>query len=54
MISGWCCQGGIVAPMVFEGYCDGTLFCKWLEDFLLPELLTEQIVIIDNVSFGRQ
>ncbi len=51
MISGWCCQSGIVAPMVFEGYCDGTFFCQWLEEFFLPELLPDQIVIIDNASF---
>lgn len=54
MISGWCCQGGIVAPMVFEGYCDGNLFCQWLEEFLLPELLPDQIIILDNASFHPQ
>jgi transposase len=54
MISGWCSQGGIVAPMVFEGYCDGNLVCKWLEEFLLPELLPDQIIIIDNASFHPQ
>ena len=47
-------SGGIVAPMVFEGYCDGTLFGKWLQDFLLLELLPDQIVIIDNASFHTQ
>ncbi len=51
MMSGWCSQGGIVAPMVFEGYCNGNLFCQWLKEFLLPELLPDQIVIIDNASF---
>ncbi len=50
MISGWCC-GEIVAPMVFEGYCDGEVFCGWMEKFLLEELLPGQIVIIDNASF---
>ncbi|NES86568.1 MAG: transposase [Moorea sp. SIO2B7] len=49
-ISGWCCRY-IVAPMVFEGYCHGDKGCKWIEEFLVPELLPEQIVIMDNASF---
>lgn len=50
MISGWWC-GSIIAPMVFEGYCHGNLVSQWIEKFLLPELLPDQIVIMDNASF---
>jgi putative transposase len=37
--------------MVFEGYCHTELVCGWMEQFLLPELLPGQIIIIDNASF---
>jgi transposase len=50
MISAWWC-GSIVAPMVFEGYCNSIVVGEWMETFLKPELLPGQIVIIDNASF---
>ena len=40
--------------MLFEGYCNTGLVCKWVEEFLVPELLPRQIVIIDNASFHPQ
>lgn len=50
MISGWR-DGEVVAPMLFQGYCDTELVCQWFEEFLLPELLPNQILVIDNASF---
>ena len=50
VISAWWC-GSILAPMVFEGFCNSMLVCRWIEEFLLTELLPGQIVIIDNASF---
>jgi transposase len=50
MISGWR-DGEIIAPMLFKGYCNTGLVCKWIEEFLVPELLPGQIVVIDNASF---
>jgi transposase len=38
MISGWR-DHEIIAPMLFEGYCNTHLVCKWVEEFLVPELL---------------
>ena len=43
-------DGQNVAPMSFEGYCNSSLVCQWVEDFLLPELLPGQFVIMDNAS----
>ena len=53
MISGWR-DGEIIAPMLFKGYCNTGLVCKWIEEFLVPELLPWQIVVIDNASFHPQ
>ena len=44
----------IIAPMLFEGYCNANLVCKWVEEFLVPELLLGQILVIDNASFYPQ
>ena len=44
-------DGQSVAPISFEGYCNSSLVCQWVEDFLLPELLPGQFVIMDNASF---
>ena len=43
-----------IAPMLFEGYCNTELVCKWIEKFLVPELLPNQILVIDNASFHPQ
>ncbi len=53
MISGWR-DGEIVAPMLFKGYCNANLVCKWVEESLVPELLPGQILVIDNASFHPQ
>jgi len=53
IISGWR-DGEIIAPMLFEGYCNTALVCKWVEEFLVPELLPNQILVIDNASFHPQ
>lgn len=50
MISGWR-EGEVLAPMLFKGYCNAELVCQWFEEFLLPELLPNQILVIDNASF---
>lgn len=43
--------GEIIAPMVFEGHTNSAIFCQWFEEFLVPELVPGQIVILDNASF---
>jgi transposase len=43
----------LIAPFVFEGYCDSRLFAAYIEKILIPELSPGQIVIMDNASFHK-
>jgi transposase len=45
---------GILAPLIFEGACDGVLFDAYVEQVLLPELVAGQIVILDNLSVHKK
>ena len=42
-----------IAPMVFNGSCNTELFESWVEQFLIKELRTGQVVIMDNASFHK-
>lgn len=42
-----------IAPMVFNGSCNTDLFNNWVEHFLIKELKTGQVVIMDNASFHK-
>jgi len=58
MIAAWC-QGQIMAPFTFEGYCDSVLVETWFIQFLLPTLRAGQVVTGalwagDNASFHRK
>ena len=53
MIAAWC-QGQVLAPFTFEGYCDSVLVETWFEQCLLPTLCAGQVVILDNASFHRK
>jgi len=46
-------ESRIIAPFCYTGTCDTYLFNLWLKDFLLPELQTGQVVIMDNASFHK-
>lgn len=48
------CQGQVLAPFTFEGYCDSVLVETWFERFLLPVLRVGQVVILDNAAFHRK
>ena len=50
LIAAWR-EGECLAPMVFEGYTNSELVCRWIEEMLLPEILPGQILILDNASF---
>jgi DDE superfamily endonuclease len=52
MVAGWC-QGEIIAPMTFEGYCDTTVIELWVAQMLAPALKPGQIVLMDNASFHK-
>jgi transposase len=46
-------QKRIIAPFVFEGYCNSKLFEIYVDKILVPELTPGQIVIMDNASFHK-
>lgn len=53
MAAAWC-QGQVLAPLTFEGYCDSALIETWFTQQLLPLLPPGQVVILDNASFHRK
>jgi len=52
MIAAWC-NGHLLAPMTFKGYCDPALVETWVEQLLVPKLQAGQVVIMDNASFHK-
>jgi len=42
-----------IAPMIFNGTCNTKLFETWVEKFLIKELKTGQVVVMDNASFHK-
>lgn len=43
----------VFAPLCFEGTCNTKLFNVWVEQFLVPELVPGQVVIMDNATFHK-
>jgi transposase len=43
----------LIAPMLFNGTCNTTLFHDWLEQMLLPQLVTGTIIVLDNATFHK-
>lgn len=52
MIAGLC-NAKIIAPIIFEGTCDTKVFLSYVEQILIKELQTGQIVIMDNINFHK-
>ncbi len=48
------CQGEIISPLTFEGYCDSALIEAWFEQQFCRALRAGQTVIMDNASFHRK
>ena len=42
-----------IAPMVFKGSCNSQVFETWVEQCLIKELKSDQVVILDNATFHR-
>jgi transposase len=42
-----------LAPFCYKGTCDTQLFNLWLKDFLIPQLKTGQVLIMDNATFHK-
>ncbi len=43
----------LTAPFRFEGYCDTDVFNTWIEECLISELKTGDVVVMDNASFHK-
>lgn len=43
-------QDGMTAPCVFDGPINGETFIAWVEQFLVPTLQRDDIVVMDNLS----
>ena len=43
----------IIAPFCYTGTCNTTLFNFWLENFLLPAIGPDYILIMDNATFHK-
>jgi hypothetical protein len=52
MAAAWC-QGEVLSPLTFEGYCDAPLIEAWFSQQLIRKLRSGQTVILDNASFHR-
>jgi transposase len=52
MAAAWC-DGQVLAPLTFEGYCDSALIEAWFAQELCPVLRAGQVVILDNAAFHR-
>jgi transposase len=47
------CDHNLIAPFTVEGACNRTVFETWLENCLLPTLVTGQVVVMDNATFHK-
>ena len=52
MAAAWC-QGPVLAPLTFQGYCHAELIEAWFEQQLCKVLKPGQVVILDNAAFHR-
>lgn len=43
----------LIAPLLYEGTCNTTLFNTWLEQQLMPVLPHGTILILDNATFHK-
>lgn len=43
----------LVAPLLFEGTCNTTIFNTWLQHELSPLLNKDVVVVIDNAAFHK-
>ena len=46
-------DGKLIAPMVYKGTMDSSLFEAWFGQFLLKELKEPSVIIMDNARFHR-
>jgi len=44
----------IIAPLVFDGTMEHSLFERWFSQCLLPALPEQTVIVMDNASFHRK
>ncbi|MDE6087340.1 MAG: transposase [Oscillospiraceae bacterium] len=44
----------IISPLQYDCTMTGDLFESWFENFLLPELSENSVLVMDNASFHRK
>lgn len=42
-----------VAPLMFTGPCNGSVFNQWIEECMIPELRPGDTLVLDNASFHK-
>ena len=52
MIAGLC-KGQVLAPFMFEGNCNKSIFEAYVESVLIKELRPGQTVVLDNINFHK-
>jgi putative transposase len=52
MIAGLC-NKNFMAPFMFEGHCNTTVFELYIKHILAPQLEAGMVVVIDNASFHK-
>ena len=50
---GGLCNKNFMAPFMFQGHCNTTVFELYVEQVLVPKLETGMVVVIDNASFHK-
>lgn len=50
---GGLCNKNFMAPFMFEGHCNTTVFELYVEQVLMPKLKMGMVVVIDNASFHK-
>lgn len=50
---GGLCNKVFMAPFMFEGHCNTTVFELYIEQILVPKLEAGMVVVIDNASFHK-
>lgn len=50
---GGLCNKNFMAPFMFQGHCNTTVFELYLEHVLVPKLEVGMVVVIDNASFHK-
>lgn len=46
-------QKKLIAPIYFTGNTDTISFNFWIEEYLLPELKSDQVIIMDNAAIHK-